>query len=254
MSYPIIICEDNQSQLNMLQGIVENYIMFHGEHFRLGLKSQNPDEVLKYISNYKPNGGIYFLDYDLSHNLTGIDLAEKIRASDVQAKIIFITTHGEVAPKTLKRRVEPLAFIDKNQGFDEFRAEIASSLSIAQERIASANTIQGKNFSFKVGSQIYNIKLDDILFFEPSEIPHRLVLLTKNAKFEFYGKLSEVEKTNLGLFRISRYCIVNPENIRLIDYKTRDVYFDKKTNRRFSLGKGKKLKEMIANRGVSLDY
>ena len=45
MSYPIIICEDQIVQLNQLETIVQNFILFHSDIFQLSLKTQSPTEV-----------------------------------------------------------------------------------------------------------------------------------------------------------------------------------------------------------------
>ena len=100
MSYPIIICEDQFLQLQQLESIIQNYILFHSELFQIKLKTQSPIEVKTYLKQFQPKNGIYFLDIDLNHSISGIDLAEMIRKADVQAKIIFVTTHDELAPLT----------------------------------------------------------------------------------------------------------------------------------------------------------
>ncbi|HAP8508965.1 TPA: response regulator, partial [Enterococcus faecium] len=106
MSYPIILCEDQIIQLNQLERIIDNFILFHDKVFKIVLKTQSPLEVKKYLKQFRPKQGIYFLDIDLNHEVNGIELAEVIRKYDVQAKIIFTTTHDEMLPVTIKRRVE----------------------------------------------------------------------------------------------------------------------------------------------------
>ena len=44
MSYPIIICEDQFLQLQQLESIIQNYILFHSEIFQIKLKTQSPIE------------------------------------------------------------------------------------------------------------------------------------------------------------------------------------------------------------------
>ncbi|CRH20523.1 Putative piscicolin 126 response regulator (fragment) [Carnobacterium maltaromaticum] len=90
MTYPIIICEDQIIQLQQIETIIQNFALFHSELFQISLKTQSPDEVENYLKKFKPKQGIYFLDIDLNHTTNGIDLAEKIRVQDVQAKIILL--------------------------------------------------------------------------------------------------------------------------------------------------------------------
>ncbi|MEO1768896.1 MULTISPECIES: response regulator transcription factor [Enterococcus] len=245
MSYPIIICEDQLIQLQQLDTIIQNYLLFHNDPFEVVLKTQNPLEVKKYLQQFQPKNGVYFLDIDLNHTIDGIDLAETIRNADAQAKIIFITTHEELAPLTLKRRVEALGFITKDQPLEDYRTEIMELLSVAQERIATAKNDQGQNFTFSIGTQTFNLNLAEVLFLEPSTIPHRVVLYTVNGHYEFYGKLQDLEKAYPALFRASRSCLVNLTKAREIDFANRTIHFNAELSRTFALGKAKKLKERL---------
>ncbi|MGY3749649.1 response regulator transcription factor [Vagococcus acidifermentans] len=245
MSYPIIICEDQITQLNQLETIIQNYILFHSDLFEIKLKTQSPVEVEKYLKTFKPSQGIYFLDIDLNHTIDGIDLAEKIRESDVQAKIIFTTTHEEMLPLTIKRRVETLGFVTKDQPLDDYRAEIVELLTLAQQRIDAVRTNAHQAFIFSIGSQQFVVNLHDVYFIEPSELPHRVRLYTKNGHYEFYGKLSELEKQYPSLIRINRSCLANPLNMQEINFKTREIHFEADLVRVFSIGKAAKIKERL---------
>ncbi|MGC3727995.1 response regulator transcription factor [Enterococcus faecalis] len=247
MSYPIIICEDQLIQLNQLDTIIQNFILFHNDLFKISLKTQSPAEVEKYLKKFKPVQGIYFLDIDLNHSIDGIDLAEKIRTQDVQAKIIFITTHDEMLPLTIQRRVEALGFIIKDQPLESYRAEITELLCLAQKRIDATRDNKKQAFIFSVGSQTYNLDLREILFIEPSKLPHRVIVYSKNEQYEFYGKLAELKKKYPMLVRINRSCLANLQQVEKIDFKTRSVYFNSNLIRSFSLGKAAKIKEHLKN-------
>ncbi|WP_334330352.1 LytR/AlgR family response regulator transcription factor [Companilactobacillus sp. HBUAS59699] len=245
MTYPIIICEDDMVQLQQFEVLVNNYMLFHSDPFEVAFKAQSPDEVLKYLQEYPVTNGIYFLDIDLNSDLNGIDLAVKIRKIDVQAKIIFVTTHGEMAPLTFKRKVEALGFIAKDQKPEEFRQEFYDTLALAKERIDRIMTTQKKCFAFSVGNQIYHINLDDVLFVETSTVPHRLDLYTRNGKYEFYGNLNDLEKKYSSLFRANRSCLANPQTISEADFSKRKMHFGPELVRSFSLGKSKKLRTLM---------
>jgi len=245
--YPIIICEDQLLQLKQIETIVQNFILFHNNLFRIELKTQSPVVVEDYLKKFKPNQGIYFLDIDLNHTLNGIDLAEKIRLSDPQAKIIFITTHEEMIPLTIKRRIETLGFINKSQDIENYRVEIVELLQLAQERIDHSRVVNSKGFTISIGSQTFTINLQDIYFIEPSELPHRLVLYTTNGKYEFYGKLNDLEGKYSMLLRINRSCLINPLNITEVNFKTRAIYFNNDLVRIFSMGKASLIKSRINN-------
>ncbi|HFM8559737.1 TPA: DNA-binding response regulator, partial [Enterococcus faecium] len=52
MSYPIILCEDQIIQLNQLERIIDNFILFHDKVFKIVLKTQSPLEVKKYLKQF----------------------------------------------------------------------------------------------------------------------------------------------------------------------------------------------------------
>ncbi|TWW12467.1 DNA-binding response regulator [Dellaglioa algida] len=245
MTYPIVLCEDQIVQLNQLEIIVQNYILFHNDLFEIQLKTQGPTEVIEYLEKFNPKQGIYFLDIDLENSIDGIDLAEKIRESDVQAKIIFVTTHNEMLPLTIQRRVEALGFILKDQPLDDYRAEIAELLTLARQRIDATRDSQRRAFVFSIGSQTFSIDRQDIYFIEPSNLPHRVCLNTKNGRYEFYGNLNDLEEKYLCLFRINRNCLVNLKNITEIDFKSREISFGIELSRQFSKGKANKIKNLL---------
>ncbi|APX71646.1 response regulator transcription factor [Companilactobacillus allii] len=245
MSYSVIICEDDLVQLEQFEVLVKNYMLFHSELFDIALKTQFPDEVLSFLNDQPTNGGIYFLDIDLHSKMNGIDLASEIRRIDVQAKIIFVTTHDEMAPLTFKRKVEALDFIVKDQPIEDFRQNIYDTLTLAKTRIDKTMTRQKKCFSFTVGNQIYRVSLDDVCIVETSTIPHRLNLYTHTGLYEFYGNLNELEKKYPSLFRANRSCLINPESISEANFSKRKITFDKGLVRTFSIGKAKKLKSLM---------
>lgn len=245
MKYPIILCEDQLLQLNQLERIIKNFILFHDEIFEIVLTSQTPTEVEKYLKQFHPTQGIYFLDIDLNAAMNGIELAELVRKHDVQAKIIFVTTHDEMLPLTIQRRVETLGFVQKDQELDAYKSEIAELLLLAKERIDATKVAKNQAFIFSIGSQVFTIDLADIYFLEPSEMPHRLVLYTKNGQYEFYGKLNEFEQKYPSLTRISRSTLVQVNNAKEIDFKKRMIYFTPDLCKKFSLGKANKIKEVF---------
>lgn len=250
MSYPITICEDDITQLQKMGSIIENYIQFHNEFFDIVLKSNNPNEIIEYMNKYPIRNGIYFLDIDLKQSINGIDLAEKIRNIDVLARIVFVTTHDEMAPQTFKRKVEAIGFIDKDQDPDNFRKEIQDILAVSQKRIDKVKVIKNQNevVSFHYDNQAYNVESSEVLFIEPSPInSHKLELYTKSGKFEFYGKMKEFEKKYPFLLRVNRSCLVNPKSIKKANFNTREMIFDVGLSRYFTPLRRKKLKDIMTN-------
>lgn len=245
MSYPIIICEDDPVQLKNLRTLIENYLLFHNDFFQLDLSVQTPNEVLTYMNTTAPTDGTYILDIDLQADINGIDLAEQIRKLDINGNVIFTTTHDEMAPTTLKRKVAAIGFIEKDQSIESYRDELYGTLTYIEKLANKSHAYQQQYFSFEVGNQLFNFDQDEVFSIESSPIPHQLVFTSKTGQYEFYGKLKELEKQYTFLFQLSRSCLINVVNVRKVDFPSRSVLLKNGTTKRFSIGKATKLRKAI---------
>lgn len=245
MKYPIILCEDSPQQLANLKETIKDYMLFHDNQFELAFSSANPHEIQTFIEEHQIQKGIYFLDIDLSSDMNGIDLAQWIRNYDVGAKIIFVTTHTEMAPMTLKRQVEALGFITKDE-YDKMRSEIFQNLELAYQRIEQT-ALEDENlnvYSFKIGNETLNFNEKDIILIESSDKAHRVNLITKDGQYEFFDNIGNLEKET-NLIKVSRSLLINPQNIERIDFKMRIIYFNNEMQRPFSMSKTKALRQAI---------
>lgn len=248
MKYSIIICEDESLQIQQLNIFIQEYIKNVDDGFKIELLAQSPDIVLDYLDEHKIINGIYLLDIDLKNTINGIRLAEEIRSLDIGSKIIFVTTHEEMAPLTLKSKVEALDFIEKNPSLDEFKLNIFNVLSLAKSRLNEASINEKKSgeiFSFYTNNQLFNIDSSDLFTVETSSTHHKLTVYSTDGISEFYGNLKDIEKKYPYLYRISRFCLININNIKQIDFNTRKLTFNMGLVRYFSLGKSKKLKQLL---------
>lgn len=245
MSYPIIICEDDLIQLKRLRTLIENYLLFHNNFFQLDLSVESPNEVLEYLKSSAPSHGTYILDIDLKADINGIDLAEQIRKFDINGNIIFTTTHDEMAPTTLKRKVAAIGFIEKDQSIESYRDELYGTLTYIEKLATKSQETQQQHFTFEVGNQLFNFDQIEVFSIESSPVPHQLIFTSKTGQYEFYGKLKELEKQYKFLFQLSRSCLINVNNVRKVDFPSRSVLLKNGTTKKFSIGKATKLKRTI---------
>ena len=108
----IIICEDDLAQLENIKTIIKNYAMMEDNGIEIVLATTNPEEVVQYLKHDQAD--CYFLDIDLSHEITGITLGSKIREADPIASLIYITTHAEMSYLTFIYKLAALDFIIKD--------------------------------------------------------------------------------------------------------------------------------------------
>ena len=103
---PILICEDIAQQRQQITAIIENYVLMEELDMQVALATDDPFQILEYLKRNPNRAGIYFLDIDLNDKMNGIELAAQIRAYDDIGKIIFVTSHADLAPVTFQYKVE----------------------------------------------------------------------------------------------------------------------------------------------------
>lgn len=217
----IYICEDDQVQLAQLTSAVRNIVMMEEYDMKLALTTTDPNVLLAHIENEKYPLGLYILDVDLKADMNGIELAAKIREYDVSGKIIFITTHEELAHLTFQYKVEAIDYIIKDD-FEKIRANVASCLKVADERHGHKN-IAEDIFTVKVGSRRRSFQYDEILFFETSPTPHKVILHTQNGMLDFYYPIKKLTEIDARFVRCHKSYVVNQHKIKAVHLKERTV-------------------------------
>jgi len=218
----IFICEDDLAQRQTLEKIIRDYIMIEDLALEIVLITANPMDILNYLEENPKTIGLYFLDVDLGHEVTGIGLATKIREIDDLGKIVFVTTHGELSYLTFMYKVEALDYIVKdNPG--GIRQRVRDCIKIAYERYLNDKNPEKKIYRVKVGDRVLAIDRDEIMFIESSDVPHMLILHLDNSQIEYYGSLKEVEEALPMFYRCHKSYVVNPRNIKEIYKSTNEV-------------------------------
>ena len=134
------------------------------------------------------------------------------RAQDPQSKIVFITTHSELALLVFKYQIEALDFIIKDAP-EALAPRIERVLQVAQDRFAATATDVNDYIEIKVGPNLRTIKVDKILFFESSANAHKLILHLDDGQVEFYGLLKEVPALNTAFYKCHKSYVVNLNKI-----------------------------------------
>lgn len=129
----IFVCDDEQHYLNQLTRIIQNYILFKTRQVVLKLSTTDPNKILNAVEQNIEEDNLFFLDVDLKATVTGIELAEEIKARDPNAKIVFITTHGELYSLVFQYQIETMDYIEKDQ-YATVEDRIKSCIDKALER------------------------------------------------------------------------------------------------------------------------
>lgn len=217
----VLICEDDPHYRSKIESIVKSYIATEDVRVELALSTDNPEQVLEYLNKHTNKRSLYFLDIDLRHEIDGITLGAKIREIDRYAKIVFITTHDELAYLTFKYKVAALDYIVKNSpGHIEMRT--IGCITTAYERYLQEKSADPKYFKTDAGSEVWKVPHNDILFFETHPlVERRVVLHTETGKVDFRGALRDVAKLVPEFYRCHQSYIVNPSKIVRIEKSAR---------------------------------
>lgn len=239
----IYICEDNEKQREKIQQLVADAIQMEELDMELEMVTDNPMEVLEHVQMKKENG-IFFLDIDLQDRINGLELAKQIRKYQPRCYIIFITSHSEMSYMTFTYKVEAMDYIIKDD-YHEMKNRIFQCLLQAYKlNVQNAMEDTVKTFSVKVGSKVQSVNMEDILFFEMSATPHKLILHTKEAVIEFVGKMKDLEKElPSGFYRCHRSFIANKANIEAVDEANNIIRFQGGMECPVSVRLGKGLKK-----------
>lgn len=220
--FPIFICEDDPAHRQKIEKVVRNFIMIEDFDMKLTLTTANPIDILDYLERNPKTTGLYFLDVDLGHEMTGIGLAAKIREIDSLGKIVFITTHGEMSYLTFLYKVEALDYIIKDhpEGIDQ---RVRECIKIAHESHINDQNPEKKIYKIKVEDRVMVINQDDIMFISSSEVPHMLTLHLDNAHIDYIGTLKEAEAILPDFYRCHKSYLINPKNVQEIHKSSSEV-------------------------------
>lgn len=218
----VFICEDNPVQLQQLENIIKTYIMIEDYDMTIEISTTNPYDLLNYMETNEDIRGVYFLDIDFETDIDGIELAAIIRKKDIDAKIIFITTHSEMLSLTFTYKIEAMDYIIKDNP-KMIRERIHECLELSHNYYLSPKRVEENRLKFKVNNQVRYFDLEDIMFFETTDTPHKIRLHLTNSTIELYESLTDIENMSENLVRIHKSFLVNKENVSSLDTKERVV-------------------------------
>ena len=219
----VIICEDNENQRKRITKFIEDSIMIENLDMKIALSTENPMEIIEYL-NKNEISGLYFLDVDLQSDINGIKLAEVVREYDPRGFIVFVTTHAEMSYLTFLYKVEAMDYIIKDN-IEIIKDRIHQCILNAHKKYSSKTTEMQKKFTLKTEDKVINIEYNKILFFETSNIIHKIIIHAVDRQIEFYSKMKDIEKRlDNRFYRCHRSFLVNKENIKEIDTNNRIIY------------------------------
>ena len=87
------LCDDNYSAIDRLSKMLNSIIISHKLEGQMTFTTDDPLKLFDYVKNNLTH--VLLLDIDLKDNISGLEIAEKIREIDKNIYIIFVTGHFE---------------------------------------------------------------------------------------------------------------------------------------------------------------
>lgn len=205
MLYRIAICDDELSQITIVEDYLTRFSIktdteFHIERFSSG------NELLKKYYNEKSPFDLVFMDMEMPGR-NGIETAEEIRKiPDRNVIIAFITSYPEYMQDSFDVQVSQ--YLTKPISYELFEQKLEKMLAYIGELETNITVISQKN-----GEII--LHLDDIVCIE-SEKRTGVVITTNKDEITIKGKLAYFEKELADKYFISihRTCLANMKYIR----------------------------------------
>ena len=139
-----------------------------------------------------------------------MEVAKQIRKSDPYANIVFFTTHSEYLPLTFQYQLAALDFIDKSLECEDFQKRLESIILLTCKKIQSQNPEDA--FRIENAKTVIQVPFHDILYFETSDIVHKVILYTKEEQIELCAVSLKLKRVTLELFKCHKSFLINPEN------------------------------------------
>lgn len=209
----IAICDDNLSMRTKFADML--YKLLEKNHIDGEIKfaTDNPDDFYNYIVSNPVD--VVLLDVDLRSEMTGIDLAKKIRGFNTSLKIIFITAH-----------IEYMMLSFKVNTFDYLVKPVSpEKLEECLIRLTQFTYTDNDNFiKIKSGPITHMVNKNDIIYIEKSHPKSNIY--TNNEVIESNYTLEEFQNIlPKNFLRCHKSYVVNIKKISEINTIKNEITF-----------------------------
>ncbi len=199
----IAIVEDDKNYAETLRRYVTRYEEESGQHFAVTHLTDGEDIANDYSGGYD----IILMDIEMRF-MDGMTAAEKIRESDKEVVIIFITNMPQYAMKGYA--VEALDYVLKPINYYAFSQRIDRALGRMKHR-------QKHFLNITYMGRMRKVDVSDILYVEVQN--HNIFYHTKDGVFQERSTMREVEDRLQGepFFRCNKCYLINLESVNGVE-------------------------------------
>lgn len=214
-----VLCDDNSSILDRLDKILNSIFIKHNIDAEVSYKATKPEDVLSYMKNNTVN--VLFLDIDLKSNMSGIDLASRIRKVNKQVYVIFTSAHLEYI--LIAYKCKTFDFIPKPISLERVEETILRLMD-------DINSGSKKNTFIRIDNKNTIINQDSINFIKKEGM--KLVFYTDTRVYETYSSFNKIA-TELpkNFVRCHKSYIANINKITDIQANDNTIIFNSTDNK-----------------------
>ncbi len=152
---------------------------------------------------------IIFLDIELECK-NGVEVGRFIREKLVNDTVQIAYVSGKTHYAMELFKISPIDFLVKPIEYPQ--------LYDVMSKLARIKKIYADVFSYKVGHDTYNEKIQNILYFKSED--RKVIIVTFDKIDEFYGSLDDVyqQLKDFGFVSIHRSYLINYNNVKLFKY------------------------------------
>jgi len=230
-----VLCDDNVNVLNKFSKMLNLIFVNNDLDGKVSYATANPNDLLEYAKSNPID--VLILDIDLKSDISGMDIANKIRSINKKVYLIFATAH-----------LEYLMLAYKCKTFDYLPKPI--SLENLESTVLRLYNDINEDSSEKQFIKIHNrntiIRADSICYIEKDNM--KLIFNSKDAAYSIYSSFNKIQsELPSGFIRCHKSYIVNINNIESIEDNI--IHFDKTNKLTCTIGQvyKKKFLEVMNN-------
>lgn len=198
----VAICDDDMQAAILMEMLVDEAFGHDSNTYNCKVFLSG-DDLMQYLDQHLPEFQIYLLDIEMA-GIDGLQIASRIREKDMDAIIIFVTSHAELMPQAF--RVLAFQYLVKPVDKKAATAVLLSAIDWIERRRST--------FHYSVHKQQHTLNLSQIEYME--SIGRKITIHTIDGdKQVYYGTLKEAAEKTKGLLfaRPHTSYIVNLEHL-----------------------------------------
>lgn len=206
-----VICDDNQNMLNKLSKMFDTIFISNNVDANIAFQSTNPLEILEFAKSH--NVDVFVLDIQLKSNMSGLELAEKIREFNKDSYIVFTTGHLEYS--LIAYKLKTFDYVPKPITLERLEETVL--------RLVADVNGQPRKY-IKIDTKNTLVDENEILYIKREGM--KLIYHTFSKDYESYSSFAKMEPLlPKNFIRCHKSFVVNLNKIVHVEPVSNTIYF-----------------------------